>query len=220
MSQSDGFEGLDLQIETLESSMEGATAMAASFEAELRRMRATFAATGQDVQTLERGMSRGLRRAFDGVVLDGMKLSDALRSVAQSMISTAYSAAVKPVTDHFGGLLAQGVGNLMGSILPFEKGAGFAQGRVMPFAKGGVVGSPTFFAMRGSTGLMGEAGPEAIMPLTRAADGSLGVRAQGGAAAVSIVMNIQTPDADSFRRSQSQIAAQVSRALGRAQRNR
>jgi phage-related minor tail protein len=220
MTEYDGLEGLETQIETLEGALEGATGMAASFDAELRRMRATFAATGQDVQTLERGMSRGLRRAFDGVVLDGMKLSDALTTMAQSMISTAYSAAVKPVTDHVGGLLAQGVGSLMEGILPFEKGAGFAQGRVMPFARGGVVGGPTYFAMRGATGLMGEAGPEAIMPLTRGPDGSLGVRAQGGGAPVSVVMNIQTPDAESFRRSQSQIAAQVSRALGRAQRNR
>lgn len=219
MSDYDGLDALEAQLDTLETAMAGATGMAASFEAELARMRATFSATGQDVQTLERGMSRGLRRAFDGVLLDGMKLSDALQTMAQSMISTAYSTAVKPVTDHMGGLLAQGVGNLMAGILPFEKGAGFAQGRVMPFAKGGVVGGPTHFAMRGGTGLMGEAGPEAIMPLTRGADGSLGVRAQGGGA-VSVVMNIQTPDADSFRRSQSQIAAQVSRALGRAQRNR
>lgn len=220
MSDYDGLDALEAQLDTLETAMAGATGMAASFEAELARMRATFSATGQDVQTLERGMSRGLRRAFDGVLLDGVKLSDALKTMAQSMISTAYSAAVKPVSDHMGGLLAQGVGSLMAGILPFEKGAGFAQGRVMPFARGGVVGGPTYFAMRGGTGLMGEAGPEAIMPLTRGPDGSLGVRAQGGGGGVSVVMHIQTPDADSFRRSQSQIAAQVSRALGRAQRNR
>jgi phage-related minor tail protein len=74
--------------------------------------------------------------------------------------------------------------------------------------------------MRGGTGLMGEAGPEAIMPLVRSADGRLGVEAQGGGRAVQVVMNISTPDAEGFRRSQSQIAAQVGRALGRGQRNR
>ncbi|SDN34448.1 phage tail tape measure protein, lambda family [Lutimaribacter pacificus] len=220
MSDYDGLDRLGMQIETLEVAMDGASGMAAGFETELGRMRATFAAAGQDVRTLERGMSTGLRRAFDGVLLDGMKLSDALRTVAQTMVNTAYSAAVKPVTDHVGGMLAQGVGSLMGHILPFAGGAGFAQGRVMPFARGGVVGGPSYFAMRGATGLMGEAGPEAIMPLSRGPDGSLGVRAQGGAGPVSVVMNIQTPDAESFRRSQSQIAGQVSRALGRAQRNR
>lgn len=44
---------------------------------------------------------------------------------------------------------------------------------------GSVVSSPTLFAFAKGAGLMGEAGPEAIMPLTRAADGSLGVRAIG-----------------------------------------
>lgn len=220
MTDYEGFDRLESQLDTLEAAMDGASGMAAGFEAELSRMRATFAAAGQDVRTLERGLSTGLRRAFDGVLLDGMKLSDALKTVAQSMINTAYSAAVKPVTDHVGGLLAQGVGSLMEGLLPFADGAGFAQGRVMPFAKGGVVGGPSYFAMRGATGLMGEAGPEAIMPLSRGPDGSLGVRAQGGAGTVNVVMNIHTPDAEGFRRSQSQIAGQVSRALSRAQRNR
>ena len=90
----------------------------------------------------------------------------------------------------------------------------------MPFAQGGVVGGPTNFPMRGGMGLMGEAGPEAIMPLSRGADGRLGVRAQAGGQPVSIVMNITTPDVDGFKRSKSQIAAQMGRALGRGQRNR
>jgi phage-related minor tail protein len=72
--------------------------------------------------------------------------------------------------------------------------------------------------MRGATGLMGEAGPEAIMPLTRGADGSLGVKASGSRS-VNITMNISTPDVDGFRRNQSQIMSSMSRALSRGQRN-
>jgi phage-related minor tail protein len=90
----------------------------------------------------------------------------------------------------------------------------------MPFAKGGVVSSPTTFPMRGATGLMGEAGPEAIMPLSRTADGRLGVQAQGNSRPVNVVMNISTPDIGGFQRSQSQIAAQMSRMLARGDRNR
>jgi phage-related minor tail protein len=73
--------------------------------------------------------------------------------------------------------------------------------------------------MRGGRGLMGEAGPEAIMPLARGPDGRLGVQTAGGRA-VNVVMNITTPDVQGFQRSQSQVAAQVSRALSRGQRNR
>ena len=45
---------------------------------------------------------------------------------------------------------------------------------------------------------MGEAGPEAIMPLARGPDGKLGVRNSGGGRAVNVVMNITTPDVQGF----------------------
>lgn len=219
MAEFESLQDLEDQVDALEQTLGGATHVAAGFEAELQRIRGTLLETGHDVATLERGLSRGLKRAFDGVVLDGMKLSDALESVAQSMINAAYNAAVKPVTNHFGGLIAQGIGNLVGGLLPFKDGAPFSQGKVMPFANGGVVNGPTFFPMRGGTGLMGEAGPEAIMPLSRGADGRLGVKAEAGRA-INVVMNISTPDAASFQRSQGQIAAQAGRMLARGQRNR
>lgn len=214
MTDRDGLDELGDRAEALEDSLGAAAGMAAGFEAELRRIGGTLASTGQDVAMLERGLSKGLRRAFDGLAFDGLKLSDALEGIARSMIRSTYSAAVKPVTDHVGGLIARGLGGL----LPFADGAPFSQGRVMPFAKGGVVSGPVAFPMRGGTGLMGEAGPEAILPLARGPDGRLGVR--GGGGAVNVVMNITTPDVQGFRRSQGQIAAQMGRALARGHRNR
>ncbi|KNG92765.1 phage tail tape measure protein [Pseudaestuariivita atlantica] len=212
-------ETLEEQIDQLEGSLGQAATMAAGFDAELKRIHQTFSATGQQAAAMERTFSRGLRRAIDGVVFDGFKLTDALEAVSRSLINAAYNAAVKPVTDHFGGLLAQGAQALFGQWSPFEKGAPFTQGRVTPFATGGVVTGPVSFPMRGGTGLMGEAGPEAIMPLARGADGKLGVRAAGGGGSVTVVMNISTPDVAGFQRSESQIAAQAARALSRAQRN-
>lgn len=210
---------LELSAESLERSLGGAAQMAASFDTELSRVRAALSATGEDAKTLERGLSRGLRRAFDGLVFDGKNLSDALETVARSVIRTTYNAAVRPVTQQASGLLTEGLSGLIGNLLPFADGAAFSQGRVTPFARGGVVSSPTHFPMRGGTGLMGEAGPEAILPLARGADGALGVRSSGGGGA-TIVMNIQTPDAQSFQQSRTQIAAQMSRALSRGNRNR
>jgi phage-related minor tail protein len=176
--------------------------------------------TGREVTTLSNSMGGGLRRAFDGVVFDGMKLSDALKGVAKTMSDSVYSVAMKPVQNALGGLVANGLGSVLGGVMPFANGGAFSQGRVMPFAKGGVVSQPTNFAMRGGMGLMGEAGPEAIMPLARGADGRLGVQAGGGGRPVTVVMNISTPDVAGFQRSQSQIAAGASRALSRGQRNR
>ena len=65
----------------------------------------------------------------------------------------------------------------------------------IPFARGGVVTSPTTFPIAGGrTCLMGEAGPEAIMPLARDSAGRLGVR--GGAPSVTVVNNIDARGAD------------------------
>lgn len=208
------------QIAALEASLGGTASMVAAFDGELVKMKDSLVFTGREVGALSSGISGGLRRAFDGLVFDGMKLSDALKGVATTMIDTVYGIAMKPVQNALGGLLAEGINGLLSGIMPFEKGGSFAQGRVMPFAKGGVVAQPTGFAMRNGRGLMGEAGPEAIMPLARGPDGRLGVQASGGARPVTVVMNIQTPDVAGFQRSQSQIAAQASRMLARGQRNK
>lgn len=214
------FDSFSEQIAALEVRMGAAAGMTAAFDAEIARMGETLVFTGREVNTLSSGLSGGLRRAFDGVVFDGMKLSDALRGVAQTMVSSVYGIAMKPVQNALGGALAEGVASLLGGVLGFAKGGAFASGRVMPFAKGGVVSQPVSFPMRGGSGLMGEAGPEAIMPLARGADGRLGVQAAGGGRPVTVVMNITTPDVQGFQRSQSQIAAQAARALSRGQRNR
>lgn len=210
------------QVTALEAQLGDARTMTAAFDAELQRMNRALVFTGREVETLSDAIGGGLRRAFDGLAFDGMKLSDALSKVARSMVDSVYAIAMRPVQNALGGAVAEGMQGAMSSLTPFAAGAGFAQGRVMPFAQGGVVSSPVSFPMRGGArGLMGEAGPEAIMPLTRGRDGRLGVQASGGGERpVQVVMNVTTPDVEGFRRSQTQIAAQVSRALARGQRNR
>jgi lambda family phage tail tape measure protein len=136
------------------------------------------------------------------------------------MVDTAYNTAMRPVQNAIGSSIMGGVNSILSGLLPFQHGGVISQGRVTPFARGGVVRGATTFPMRGGTGLMGEAGPEAILPLQRGADGRLGVASARGGNAVNVTMNITTPEAQGFRRSQSQIAAEMCRALARGQRNR
>ena len=143
-----------------------------------------------DLNRLGENFGQTLTRAFASAVIDGRKLSDVLRQLALSLASHTLTAALKP----------------LGSLL----------GKVTPFADGGIVNSPLLFPFKGGAGLMGEAGPEAIMPLARGPDGKLGVR---GGGATHVTVNIATPDAASFQRSQSQIASLMLRALERGNRN-
>jgi hypothetical protein len=222
VANKDGFDRLEGDQDgpaALGKGLEQSARLAAEFDAELARLRGSMIHTNREVGTLTQGIGSGLRRAFSGLVFDGMKLSDALKGIARSMADSAFAVAMKPVEQALAGAIAQGVNGMVSAVLPFGQGAGFAQGRVMPFARGGVVSQPTYFPMRGATGLMGEAGAEAIMPLRRGADGRLGVAAAGGGRPVNVTFNVSTPDVAGFQRSQSQIAAQMGRLLARGERN-
>ena len=79
----------------------------------------------------------------------------------------------------------------------------YAQNGIQKFAMGGVVNKPTIFPFANGTGLMGEAGPEAIMPLQRAANGKLGVIASGGGS-TSVVVNVDASGNASVQGDQAQ----------------
>ena len=95
-------------------------------------------------------------------------------------------------------------GNTIGGLFKNAKGNAFSYGHVLPFAQGGVVQSASMFPMSGNrTGLMGERGPEAIMPLKRTANGQLGVQAQVQQPNINIynqsganIETVQRPDGD------------------------
>jgi phage-related minor tail protein len=89
----------------------------------------------------------------------------------------------------------------------------------VPFAQGGVIASPIAFPLAGNrTGVAGERGAEAILPLARGPDGRLGVRAEAGGA-INVTFNVATPDVEGFRRSETQLAALLARAVAQGQRN-
>ena len=175
-----------------------------------------FVVIGGDIAPLRGALSEASRlsgrfaddltRAFEDAALKGRSLSDVLRQLAFSLSSHALEAALAPLTQALGGGLAQLVGGGLKSILPF--------------ASGGVIASPVAFPLGAQRlGLAGEAGPEAILPLARGRDGRLGVRTEGGGQSVNVTFNVTAQDAQSFRRSEGQIAAMLNRVVGRGARN-
>lgn len=109
-----------------------------------------------------------------------------IRQLIKIQIQEMMTRSFSSLGGIFGGLFGGGAPvtsiNALGNV--------FSNGKVTAFEDGGVVNSPTLFPMANGTGLMGEAGPEAVMPLKRGADGKLGVASSGGQG--SKVVNINT----------------------------
>lgn len=152
-------------------------------------------------------------------IVSGKGLEDTLRAMALRMSNLALNKAFAPIENSISNfmtaLLAGASGN---TLVPNAKGGAYGPGGVVPFARGGVVNAPTLFSFQGGTGLMGEAGAEAVMPLARGPDGRLGVAAGQGGSPVNIVFNVSAQDAASFRRSEGQITAMLARTVQRGQR--
>ncbi len=167
---------------------------------------APFRTALSDASRLSGRFASDLTRAFEDAAIKGRTLSDVLKQLALSLSRQTLQAALSPITSIF----ASGIGGLLGGVSP-----------VVRHAQGGVIASPITFPLIGQrTGLAGEAGPEAILPLARGPDGRLGVAATGGQPqAINVTFNVTAQDADSFRRSEGQIAAMLSRVVGRGQRN-
>ncbi|MFV0298258.1 MAG: phage tail tape measure protein [Hyphomicrobiaceae bacterium] len=162
----------------------------------------------QNLQTLSSSFGAQLTGGLKAAVVSGKELDDILRQIGLNLAGQALNKGLAPLT----GMFNQMFSGLFGGIMPFANG-----GVVTPFASGGVVSAPSYFPMASGMGLMGEAGPEAIMPLQRGADGRLGV-AGGGGGAVNVTFNVSATDAGSFRKSEAQITGMLARAVKRGAR--
>lgn len=159
------------------------------------------------IGTLADGVARSITGAFRSAVSDGKSLNGVLGDIARSFSELALKAALQPV----GQLISGFVGNLFAATSP-------GLGGVRPFARGGVIAAPTYFPLGGGTGLAGEAGPEAIMPLSRGPDGRLGVAGPGAGGAVTVNFNVTAADARSFAASEAELSAMLLRAVRRGTR--
>jgi phage-related minor tail protein len=167
-----------------------------------------------------RQFSAALGSAFEGLAFKGKSFGDVLNGLALSLSKMALQSAFKPLEQGLGQLFSGLIGGVGTGATAFANGGVVAGGVPVPFAAGGVIRSPITFPLAGGQmGIAGERGAEAIMPLARGPDGRLGVAAGGMSGGRSIVFNVTTPDADSFRRSETQIAALVARAAALGQRN-
>lgn len=210
---------LEAQFVGLEGTMSGLEGVTSTFRRELEGVQGSMKEAGREATGMSRSVSSSLRRAFDGMVFDGKRLSESLSTMGKSISGAVLNQALAPVQGKASSMLGQGLQSMLGGMMPFAAGGAFSAGRVAAFARGGIVDGPTQFPLRGGVGLMGEAGPEAILPLARGADGKLGIRSERSGGAVHVTMNISTPDVAGFQRSQSQIAAEMSRAIQRGRRN-
>lgn len=218
----DRLQAMEREVAALAESLRSSQREMGSFRRDLSGLGGEMAQARREMSRFARAAGSGLRRAFEGLVFDGMKLADALQVLGKAMADSVFDQALRPVQNAFGTLVTQGVQGLLsgtGAQL-FARGGVIESGRVRAFARGGVVERATGFAMQGGLGVMGEAGPEAILPLARGADGRLGVRAGGrGGHPVQVTVNVTTPDVAGFRRSEAQIAARIGRLIGQGNRN-
>jgi hypothetical protein len=135
----------------------------------------------------ELALERRLDRERDIYQLGSSNVESLLMTVVEgtSTIEQAFKGMLSSIiAEVYQQYVAKGAADMAGNALISlfsANGNAFGPGGIKMFANGGVVGSPTLFGYgNGKTGMMGEAGPEAIMPLKRNSQGKLGVEVSGG----------------------------------------
>ncbi|EDB6942842.1 phage tail tape measure protein [Salmonella enterica subsp. enterica serovar Tennessee] len=123
-------------------------------------------------------------QSMQKIILNAM-LVDSLRSASNSGFFSSIGGMFGAGAGAASGSTPSGAYNSAASGIKLNaKGGAYASESLSAYSNS-IVSTPTYFAFAKGAGLMGEAGPEAIMPLTRSADGSLGVRMVGTPGATS-----------------------------------
>ena len=223
----------DLQTELLNTQSKYAKVITASQSEELENILRLTQAEKQRQAALEESKSRqdslaksissSMGDAFKSIVDGTMSVKDAFKSMASSIIKQLFEIfVVKKITGFLEAAISGiggggGIGSVRPPVRPSANGNVFSGGsQVQAYANGGIVNSPTNFPMSGNqVGLMGEAGPEAIMPLKRGSNGKLGVQMEGGGNSgdnivVNQNFNFQSNGDDSIKKLIAQAAPQIS----------
>ena len=160
-------------------------------------------ATSEILNNATNSISNNMTDVLTGAVSFKEGISNVFTSMGETIIKTLIQVATQAlITKAILSMVGGGYGGLFSSILGSVGSAGgsASSGTAIQSAganfsfnalggvydspslsaySGGVYSTPQYFAFAKGAGVFGEAGPEAIMPLTRGADGSLGVRAVG-----------------------------------------
>jgi len=163
----------------------------------------------RNIQTALGGTFEGLFRGeFDniGELWRDMLIKMAAQAAAQKLTETLFGKS----GSGGGGVDWSQIIGLFSSATAQANGGAWSRG-VQFYASGDVFGQPTAFEHAGGLGVLGEAGPEAVMPLKRGADGKLGVASSGGAMQVSLTIN-QTVGDVVTRGQLAQVAEQTRQA--------
>jgi len=166
---------------------------------------------------LAQSIANSMGDAFMSVIDGTASVKDAFKSMAAAIIKELLQVLViQRLVGSVGGggTAGTGLAGWLSKTLPSANGNVFSGGsHVQAYANGGVVGGPTYFPMSGGkTGLMGEAGPEAIMPLKRGANGKLGVQMEGGGGDNVVInqsFNFQANGDDSVKKLIAQAAPKI-----------
>lgn len=149
--------------------------------------------------------------------LPTMLLNAGLQLIGQGNIPVGLALIAASGLTAFTGGLVKGSLSTDDEVETNAKGGVYGSLEYSKFAKGGaftnsIIDSPTFFKFaKGSgfgNGLMGEAGPEAIMPLKRSSDGSLGVDATGVGGTTNVVVEINNYSSEEISATESEIDGQ------------
>ena len=154
-----------------------------------KELQELYMGTFNFIVDMNRRMVERLETTFSSMFIDTIKGKlNSFKDFFQRFMDAILQAwsdvmAQMVVRDMFGKQFISGqssqIGGWLGALFGglFAEGGVFRDGKLVKFARGGVVNRPTIFPMADGMGLMGEAGPEAVMPLTRTSTGELGVKA-------------------------------------------